>query len=128
MAAEIFPFVDDAVVGSLVAQRGENEEPPAPLGWGASKVLEVLSYEIYLKTSFTLKTKVILYYTSLRTQLEGRLPSPLPFPHTRTHTCTNMSQFVQQALKGCKDEFVGLHAAFQEVLREEWLSYADSAS
>ena len=60
MAAEIFPFVDDAVVGSLVAQRGENEEPPAPLGWGASKVLEVLSYEIYLKTSFTLKTKVIL--------------------------------------------------------------------
>ena len=49
-----------AVVGSLVAQRGENEEPPAPLGWGASKVLEVLSYEIYLKTSFTLKTKVIL--------------------------------------------------------------------
>ena len=92
MAAEIFPFVDDeeCIVicsGWFVGCTERRERRAARTPWmgGLESVRSTFVRNIFKDQLYT-QNKSNSYYTSLRTQLEGRLPSPLPFPHTHTHT------------------------------------------
>jgi hypothetical protein len=66
-------------------ERRERRAARTPWMGGLESVRSTFVRNIFKDQLYT-QNKINSYYTSLRTQLEGRLPSPLPFPHTHTHT------------------------------------------